>query len=263
VAEVLKRIRSSSKIHSSSKMQRHVENGQNWAEDEEKKVAEAYRAKTPLGQLMAEFPTDRNKKSIRMKLKNHQWQDTGKGLREGNAWVKAHWAGREEERALERREEELRDREREIEKERDRIQRRREEIEAERVKASPELTADEEMWLRDELTVVGNILCGDNVLFGGLNLLDEEPDEMNTEGYFGETHSKKFSISVKVDVTTEFTAGLCVRVDVKTKLPKIEAIVREMFESTDNGKDVGRRNWPVDWDYYYRVILRKPYVRKD
>ena len=246
---------------------RIVANGETWAEDEEQMVADAYHAKTPIGRLMAEFPTTRSKKSVRMKLGNHRFQDTGgeKGLREGNHWVRAHWKKRRteaEEEALSRREAELEAQEREIERERRKIKERLEEIEKEKIRQSPELDAETERWLRDELTVVGRILCGDNVLFGGLNLLDEEPDEMNSEGYFGETHSKKFSISVKVDVMTEFTAGLCVRVDVRTKLPKIEAIVREMFGSTDNEEDTGRRNWPIDWDYYYRVELRKPYEPK-
>jgi hypothetical protein len=244
---------------------RIVEHGEEWAEDEEQVVADAYHEKVTVAVIMERFPTDRSKKSVKMKLSNHRFQDTGKGLHAGNRWVKAHWAKRRaeaEEETLGRREAELEAQEREIERERRKIKQRLEEIEKEKIRQSPELDAETEKWLRDELTVVGKILCGDNVLFGGLNLLDEEPDEMNSEGWFGETHSKKFSISVKVDVVTEFTAGLCVRVDVKTKLPKIEEIVREMFGSTDNGEDTGRRNWPIDWDYYYRVELRKPYEPK-
>jgi hypothetical protein len=73
---------------------RHVDTGSEWAEDEEKAVYHAVLYKTPFEDLVNEFPTDRNPKSIRMKLKNHEWEKTNgqRGLRGGNAWVKNTWA---------------------------------------------------------------------------------------------------------------------------------------------------------------------------
>jgi len=124
-----------------------------------------------------------------------------------------------------------------------------------------DLSPEEEGWVRDELTVVGKILCGENIIFGGLNLRHEDPDEMNTQGYFGQKHSKKFSIKIDLSICTEFTASLQCDVTIKTKSPKIEAIVREMFESTEDSykPDPCRRHWPINWDYHYRILLKNPY----
>lgn len=124
-----------------------------------------------------------------------------------------------------------------------------------------DLSKDEENWLRDELTVVGKILCDENVMFGGLNLLHEDPVEMHTSGYFGPEHSKKFSIVIDLSICTEFRASLSCTVTVKTKSPKIEAIVREMFESSEDSykPDPCRRNWPIDWDYHHNIQLKNPY----
>ncbi len=128
-----------------------------------------------------------------------------------------------------------------------------------------DLSEEEEKWVRDELTVVGKILCGENVIFGGLDLLHEDPEDVDTSGYFGPKHSKKFSIDVDVSVCTEFRASLNCKVTVKTKSPKIEAIVREMFESSEDHykPDPCRRNWPIDWDYHYSITLKNPYVHQD
>lgn len=124
-----------------------------------------------------------------------------------------------------------------------------------------DLSPDEEKWVRDELTVMGKILCGDNVVFGGLYLEHEEPDEMNTGGYFGQEHSKKFSVQINLSICTEFRASLNCKVVVKTKSPKIEAIVREMFESSEDSykPDPCRRHWPINWDYHYNITLKNPY----
>lgn len=127
------------------------------------------------------------------------------------------------------------------------------------------LSEEEEKWLRDELTVVGTILCGENVIFGSLKLLDEEPDEMHTSGYFGTEHSKKYSIEMNVSICTEFKASLSCNVIVKTKTPCIEAIVREMFESSEESynPDPIRREWNINWDYHNTIELVKPYIHSD
>lgn len=124
-----------------------------------------------------------------------------------------------------------------------------------------DLSSEEENWVRDELTVIGKILCGENVVFGGLKLLHEDPDKMETSGYFGPEHSKKFSIEIKLSICTEFQASLTCNVIVKTKSPKIEAIVREMFESSEDSykPDPCRRDWPINWDYHHNIVLKNPY----
>ena len=124
------------------------------------------------------------------------------------------------------------------------------------------LGEDEETWLRDELTVVGTILCGENVIFGGLSLRHEDPDTMHTSGYFGPEHSTKYSIDMKVSICTEFKASLSCTVVIKTKTPRIEDIVREMFKSSEDSYDPDplRREWTINWDYYQAIDLVNPYI---
>jgi len=73
---------------------RHVDHGSEWADDEEKAAYDGFIQKTPLEDIVKAFPTDRNPKSIRMKLKNHEWERTNgqSGLSGGNKWVKDRWA---------------------------------------------------------------------------------------------------------------------------------------------------------------------------
>lgn len=73
---------------------RHVDHGSAWEEDEETAAYRGYTNNTPFRTLVETFPTDRDPMSIRLKLKNHQWQETNgqKGLRGGNKWVRDRWA---------------------------------------------------------------------------------------------------------------------------------------------------------------------------
>ena len=139
-------------------------------------------------------------------------------------------------------------------------------LEEERIKNSrTEFTPEEEKWLRDELTVVGKILMSPDVVFGHLEYLNEEPDEMHTRGYFRTEHSNKFSIKIDLSICTEFRASLRCNVTVKSKFSNVEEIMREMFESTGyrDGDDKFQTYWGIDWDYHDRIILKKPYVHPD
>jgi hypothetical protein len=143
----------------------------------------------------------------------------------------------------------------------------RERLEKERLASMPnDLSEEEEKWLRDEITVVGKLLESKDVVFGGLTLVDEEPEEMNTRGYFGEEHSKKFSIKIEMRVCTEWRASLSCSVTIKTKNATVERIVREMVAQEDGypeEPDCYRRTWSIDWDYHQRIVIKNPYVHKD
>jgi hypothetical protein len=114
---------------------------------------------------------------------------------------------------------------------------------------------------------VGKLLESKDVVFGGLTLLDEEPDEMKTRGYFGDEHSKKFSIDIQMSVCTEWKASLRCYVAIKTKNATVERIVREMVAQEDGYPDEEgdsyRRSWTIDWDYHQRIVIKNPYVHKD
>jgi hypothetical protein len=148
------------------------------------------------------------------------------------------------------------------------IEDERERLEKERLANMPnDLSEEEEKWLRDEITVVGKLLESKDVIFGGLTLLDEEPEEMKTRGYFGDEHSKKFSIDIQMSVCTEWKASLRCYVTIKTKNASVERIVREMVAQEDGYPDEEgdsyRRSWSIDWDYHQRIVIKNPYVHKD
>lgn len=160
----------------------------------------------------------------------------------------------------------LKEKMKELEEERTRIEyeeydirRQVEELERKRKEYLPGLTEKEEKWLRQELTVVGKILSSDDVLFGCLELLDEEPDMKDySAGYFGTNDPKKFSVEISVNLCIEFQAGLRCCVKVKTKTPRVEEIVREMFEQTmDYEPELLKRRWDVNWDYHQKILLKK------
>jgi hypothetical protein len=140
------------------------------------------------------------------------------------------------------------------------------ELEKERLASIPnELSEEEEKWLRDEITVVGKVLESKDVIFGGLTLVDEEPEKENTRGYFGPDHCDKFSIDIRMGICTEFQAALSCAVTIKTKNATVERIVREMVRQEDDyDKEFPhRRTWKIDWDFHDRIVIRNPYVHKD
>ena len=154
----------------------------------------------------------------------------------------------------------------EIEIELRQLQHELDELEKKRLASMPNaLTEEEEKWLRDEITVVGKVLESKDVIFGGLTLVDEEPEKENTRGYFGPDHCDKFSIDIRMGICTEFQAALSCAVTIKTKNATVERIVREMVRQEDDyDKEFPhRRTWKIDWDFHDRIVIRNPYVHKD
>ena len=157
-------------------------------------------------------------------------------------------------------EERLQERKRDMEEELAEIVRKRKET-------MPGLSEKQEKWLRQELTVAGRVFCGKDVLFGSLEIVDEDPTEDSYDigfyGHMSEKTEKKFSVEVSVKMCIEFQAGLRCDIKVKTKTPRVEEIVREMFEQNpDDGEGTLRRRWDVNWDYHQSVVLKTPYEEK-
>lgn len=131
----------------------------------------------------------------------------------------------------------------------------------EKVEASDKLTPQEEKDLRKRLTVLGGLLTKERVLFAYLRLKSEEPDTDVASGYCGIEITGKYSISIETYLIEEYGGpGFRINATIKTKVPHVEAIVREMFD--DNYKEPGmpafRTLWNTDWDYGNRIILRNP-----
>lgn len=169
----------------------------------------------------------------------------------------------------------------EIEKRCMEVARRKEEIEDEEVeliralaearkreeqKRPDFLSPEDEITLRRSLTVVGQLLAGDDVLSGGFELVDEEPDEMDG-GHYGDTKGLPFSLNVATGFCLDVSPGLGVRATLKTKNAKVRAIVREMITSTeyvrDSEKHQERTYWSIDWDSYSRIEVKNPMTSEE
>ena len=142
----------------------------------------------------------------------------------------------------------------------------KEEIEAVeklRVENSDKLSESEEKDLRKQLTQLGKLLCGPhNVCFANLDIVNEAPDMDSARGYAYVKIIGKYSFSIKCDLIEEYGGpGFKINAQIKTLLPHVESIVRDMFdeEGMCETKIGPITNWSTDWDYGNRIVLKKPY----
>ena len=135
-------------------------------------------------------------------------------------------------------------------------------LEEERIRTSDKLTEDEEMDLRKELTVLGQLLTQPRVLFATLRLSEEEPDkETKTLGYMRKELNGKYSVSLEVHLIQEFGGpGLSIRAEIKTLLPYVQSVVRSMFDETgcEFPPCATTTFWSTNWDYGNRIVLKNP-----
>ena len=129
-----------------------------------------------------------------------------------------------------------------------------------RDESSGKLDPQEEIEFRRALTVVGELLEREDNLFGGLEVVDEEPDKELDTGYFGDRGPKKYSIHIRTNFVLCVCPGLRVYVTIKTKTPAIKRIVQEMVESTEyvpkEAKLDEKTRWRIDWDYHEKITIK-------
>jgi hypothetical protein len=132
--------------------------------------------------------------------------------------------------------------------------------------ASGKLDPKEEVEFRRALTVVGELLEREDNLFGGLSVVDEEPDKDVYTGYFGDKEPRKYSIDVQTNYVRCVCPGLRVYVTIKTKTPAIKRIVQEMVESTEyvpkEAKLDEKTRWGIDWDYHDKITIKNKVTSK-
>ena len=125
---------------------------------------------------------------------------------------------------------------------------------------SGKLEPREEIEFRRALTVVGELLEREDNLFGGLSVVNEDPDKELDTGYFGDSGPKKYSIDVQTNYVRCVCPGLRVNVTIKTKTPAIKRIVQEMVESTEYQREEDKleekTRWGIDWDYHDRITIK-------
>lgn len=136
-----------------------------------------------------------------------------------------------------------------------------ENIKAQRLAENGGLPTEEVASLKMAVTIVGKALSDESVVFGSLELVDEEP-EKTAGGYHGDKEHR-FSIHMDCGFVEDCAIGLRYTVKIKTKDEAVRAIVRSMIGSTEyieeEERDQPRNRWGIDWDYHDKIILKNPY----
>jgi hypothetical protein len=167
--------------------------------------------------------------------------------------------------AVEAKQEELTKREAELAKERNRLWDELENLKSLQLAANGGLPEEEVNSLKMALTIVGKAISSEDVVFGGLWLLDEEPEE--TEGGYQKKQKHTFSIHIECGFVEDCAVGLRYEVKIKTKEEAVRAIVRSMITSTEyiteEYRSEPRYRWGIDWDYHDKIILKNPYSKEE
>ena len=167
--------------------------------------------------------------------------------------------------AVEAKQKELAKRESELAAERNRLWDELENLKALQLAANGGLPEQEVNSLKMALTIVGKAISSEDVIFGELRLVDEEPEE--TSGGYHEKEKHRFSIHMECGFVEDCAIGLEYNVKIKTKDEAVRKIVRSMISSTEyinkEYRDEPRNRWGIDWDYHDKIILKNPYTREE
>ena len=164
--------------------------------------------------------------------------------------------------AVEAKQVELAAKEREILREQQTLHDELESLKAAQLAANGGLPEDEANSLKMALTIVGKAISDERVVFGGLELVDEEPEQTNA-GYQGKVQHR-FSIHMECEFVEDCAIGLRYNVKIKTKDEAVRNIVRSMITSseyiTEEYRGEPRNRWGIDWDFHDKIILKNPYT---
>jgi hypothetical protein len=167
--------------------------------------------------------------------------------------------------AVEAKQEELTKREAELAKERNRLWDELENLKSLQLAANGGLPEEEINSLKMALTIVGKAISNEDVVFGGLWLVDEEPEE--TDGGYQRKLKHKYSIHIECGFVEDCAVGLRYEVKIKTKEEAVRDIVRSMITSTEyiieEYRSKPRNGWSIDWDYHDKIILKNPYNKEE
>ena len=85
--------------------------------------------------------------------------------------------------------------------------------------------------IKKSIAVIGNMLSDNNVMFGTLRILNEDPD-ITYGGHKCDEQQLKFSIKIECNFVADFVVGLIYNVSIKTKNETIVRIINEMISTT-------------------------------
>jgi predicted nuclease with TOPRIM domain len=136
-----------------------------------------------------------------------------------------------------------------LESEEREIEREIQKLEEERLALSQMMTPYQEDSLKQELTALGELLELPAVILATLEVISVAPSEDPRELY-------KISIDTNIVFDSGLT-GLSVRAVVKTVCPKVEAIMKSLFEQegTVQERASSALFWERNWDYSTRIRL--------
>ena len=153
---------------------------------------------------------------------------------------------------------ELNKKEQQLYEERMRINYEIEKLDAEFLAENSGLTRNELIRLRRTLTIIGQAVSSDNVIFANIRIEDQEPEETNG-GYLG-NHTNKYSISMSCSFVEDCATGLSYNVNIKTTNEAVKAVIRSMITSNEclDDETKPRNYWNADWDFHYKITLKNP-----
>ena len=129
------------------------------------------------------------------------------------------------------------------------IEREIKKIEDERLALSQTMTPYQEDCLKKELTALGELLELPAVILATLEVMNVPPTEDARDLY-----------KIRIDTGVTFDSGvtgLSVRAIIKTVCPKIEAIVKSLFEQEGYVRERATNSlfWEKNWDYSTHIRL--------
>lgn len=129
------------------------------------------------------------------------------------------------------------------------IEREIERLEEERLRLSQEMSSHEEDTLKKELTAMGELLELPAVILATLEVVSIAPSEDPRDLY---------KISIETGVTFDSgVTGLYAKAVIKTICPKVEHIVKSLFEQEGHvrGRASNSLFWEKNWDYHTSIRL--------
>jgi hypothetical protein len=131
-------------------------------------------------------------------------------------------------------------------------------LEQKRIELSARLSSQDELDLRRKLSVLGNTITSDDVIYCTLWIVKEDPEP--TEEY-GETQNSPYSIDVYSGIHNDFgVIGMRYSVKIKTKNARVEQIIRDTFRQ-EGGRyyhnESTRTEWMTHHDYGDRIVVRR------
>lgn len=163
--------------------------------------------------------------------------------------------------ALEAKHAALTEKERELMREREALHDELDNLKAQQLAENGGLPEDEVNSLKMALTIIGKAISSEDVVFGGLELVDEEPEK--TDAGYQKDIQHRYSIHMECGFVEDCAIGLRYNVKIKTMDEAVRNIVRSMITSneyiTDEYRGEPRNRWGIDWDFHEKIILKNPY----